>query len=220
MMAHSLLSIPQQSGLRSFDSPMRQTGNEPPLRVMLIDERQERAAMVEQSLTALGLKVVARLTPGANLPARIRECNPDVILVETDSPNRDVLEEMHGVSRETPKPIVMFTNGGDTETIRAAIRAGVSAYVADGLHPERIRPIVDSAMASFQAFQSLREELEETRQTLAERKVIDKAKGILMKQRGFDEETAFRALRKAAMDRNKRLAEVAQDLIDMASLLG
>jgi len=193
---------------------------EPPLRVMLIDERQDRAAMVEESLAALGFKVVARLTPGANLPARIRECNPDVIVVETDSPTRDVLEDMHGVSRETPKPIVMFTNDGDTETIRAAIKAGVSAYVADGLKPERIRPIVDTAMARFQAFQSLREELQETKQTLAERKVIDKAKGILMKQRGFDEETAFKSLRKAAMDRNKRLAEVAQDLIDMASLLG
>lgn len=190
------------------------------LRVMLVDGRARRAQMVEEALAALGYDVVARVTPGADLLRQVREVQPDVVIVDMESPTRDILEDMHGVSRETPRPVVMFTNDGDSDTIRAAVWAGVSAYVVDGMQPERIRPILDAAIARFHAFQALRDELAQTKQTLAERKVIERAKGILMRQRRLGEEEAYRLLRKAAMDRGKRLAEVAQDLVDMAELLG
>ena len=190
------------------------------LRVMLVDGRQRRAAMVEEAMNDLGFDVVARVTPQADLLARIAEVHPDVIIVDMEAPTRDILEDMRSIKREAPKPVVMFTNDGDTDTIRSAVEAGVSAYVVDGLQPARIRPILDAAIARFNSYQTLRVELEDTRRTLAERKTIDRAKGILMKQRGFSEDEAYKALRKAAMERNKKLVEVAQNLIDMAALLG
>jgi response regulator NasT len=124
------------------------------------------------------------------------------------------------VTRDDPRPIVMFTQDQDRTMIREALKAGVTAYVVDGLSAERIRPIMDVAVARFEQSQALHQELQEARATLAERKVIERAKGILMQQRGCSEDEAYRLLRKAAMDGNKRLAEVAEQLIAMIKLLG
>jgi response regulator NasT len=143
-----------------------------------------------------------------------------VVIADLDSPDRDTLESMGTVSREVPRPIVLFAREGSTETIEKAIKAGVSAYVVDGLAPSRIQPVVDVAIARFREYQALRRELADTKLKLAERKSVDRAKGILMDRRGMSEQEAYTALRKLAMDKNKRLAEVAEMIIASAELLG
>lgn len=150
----------------------------------------------------------------------IDELAPDVIVIDTDSPSRDVLEHLVVVSRHTPRPVVMFTSDAAPEQIRAATRAGVSAYVVDGLDESRIKAIVDAAVARFEEMQGLRVRLAEAQQELAERKLVERAKGLLMKARSLDEQAAYAALRRMAMDRKLKLAEVAQRLVDAADLLG
>jgi response regulator NasT len=142
-----------------------------------------------------------------------------VILIDLENPNRDVLEQMFQVSRLVRKPVAMFVDRSDRDMIEAAIDAGVGAYVVDGLRKERVKPIVETTVSRFKAFEKLRAELDETRQQLADRKLIERAKGILMKQRALQEEEAFALLRRAAMDGNLRLAQVAQSVITAAELL-
>jgi response regulator NasT len=190
------------------------------LRVMLVDEDAERAALVEQALLGAGYEVVAKLAGQHDLLRSVRDVQPDVVIVDLESPDRDTLESMRHITREQPKPIVMFAEKGDSDTIADAIRAGVSAYVVDGLSGNRVKPILDVAIARFREFQALRDELEQTKTTLAERKIIEKAKGLIMKKRGCDEEQAYKALRKLAMDRNQRLADVAREVVSVADLLG
>lgn len=185
---------------------------------MLVDRDRARSAVLERALTDAGYQVAARVAAGEDLAQRVREVVPDVIIVDMDSPDRDTLEHMHSITREQPRPIVMFAEEDDSETIAKAVRAGVSAYVVDGLSGPRVKPIVDVAIARFREFQALRRELDEVRSTLAERKLVDKAKGIIMKQRQCDEEQAYRALRKLAMDRNQRIADAARDVIGVAKL--
>jgi response regulator NasT len=146
--------------------------------------------------------------------------DPDVIFIDLENPNRDVLEQMFQVSRSVHRPIAMFVDRSDTESTEAAIEAGVSAYVVDGLRKERVKPILDMTISRFRAFNRLREELDRTKQALQERKVIDKAKGILMKNRGISEEEAYALLRSTAMNENRRLADVAHSLVTAAKLLG
>ncbi|MGK9232792.1 ANTAR domain-containing protein [Inquilinus limosus] len=190
------------------------------MRILLVDENAERCRVVEAALTAAGHGVVTTASGTENLLARVREIEPDVIIVDLDAPNRDALEHMRSVSRERPKPIVMFVDQSDDAAIGEAIRAGVSAYVVDGLSPHRVKPVLEAAIARFQAFQAMRDELEKTRATLAERKRIERAKGILMmQQRGMTEDEAYRALRKLAMDRGKPLAEIAEQVISISELL-
>lgn len=188
------------------------------LRVMLVDRDRARSVVLERALTDAGYQVAGRVSAGEDLAQRVRELAPDVIIVDMDSPDRDTLEHMHSITREQPRPIVMFAEEDDSETISKAVRAGVSAYVVDGLSGPRVKPIVDVAIARFREFQALRRELDEVRSTLAERKLVDKAKGIIMKQRHCDEEQAYRALRKLAMDRNQRIADTARDVIGVAKL--
>lgn len=188
------------------------------LRVMLVDRDRARSVVLERALTDAGYQVAGRVSAGEDLAQRVRELAPDVIIVDMDSPDRDTLEHMHSITREQPRPIVMFAEEDDSETISKAVRAGVSAYVVDGLSGPRVKPIVDVAIARFREFQALRRELDEVRSTLAERKLVDKAKGIIMKQRRCDEEQAYRALRKLAMDRNQRIADTARDVIGVAKL--
>ncbi|HXH03007.1 MAG TPA: ANTAR domain-containing protein [Candidatus Competibacteraceae bacterium] len=190
------------------------------LRVMLIDSDRGRAALLEQALHDAGYRVVAQLHDVVDLSARVRALEPDLILIDLDSPDRDTLENLRHLDQDQPRPIVMFAEDGDRDTIAAAVRAGVSAYVVDGLAPQRVQPIVEVAIARFREFQALRRELEETRNRLAERKVIEKAKGLLMAHKGYNEEEAYQALRKLAMDRGQRLAEVARSIIDVMELLG
>ncbi len=190
------------------------------LKVMVIDESAGRAALLERALTDAGYEIIARVEHGVNLLERVDEVKPDVIIIDMEMPDRDTLEQLHTIHKDQPRPIVMFADNSESDVIEAAVKAGVSAYVVDGLNPERVKPIMDVAIARFREFQALREELEETKSTLADRKLIDKAKGIIMKQRGVDEAEAYKSLRKMAMDSNKRISEIAKDVIAIAELLG
>ncbi len=189
------------------------------LKVLVIDESRVRATAVCGGLAMAGHQVAAVLASAHDLAGRVAEIGPDVILIGTDSPSRDTLEHLAAMDRAAPRPVVMFARESDNDQIRAAIRAGVSAYVVDGLDPARLRSIIDVAVARFEEHQALKAELSEATRKLSERKRIEKAKGILMKARGLDEASAYAALRKLAMDRGKPLAAVAQDVLDMAGLL-
>lgn len=170
------------------------------LKVLLVDDDPDRAAEIRVALEAIGYRVVSQLASSIDLYDAMQTTKPDVVIVGADSPSRDALEHIALVSRDAPKPIVMFASDSRSETIREAVRAGVSAYVVDGLSPERLQPILTVAVERFEATQQLREELAETRTALKARKLIERAKGLLMKQRAVDEETAYRLLRKFAMD--------------------
>lgn len=195
------------------------------LRVILIDDEPGRAAEVSAALRAEGFAVVGLFPTGAGLQRQVAELQADVIVVDIESPDRDVLESMRQVSfgqgdGGQGRPVVMFAQDGAPETIRAAIEAGVSAYVVDGLKPERVKPVVDVAIARFAQFQELRTELDKAKSTLAERKLVERAKGILMKRRRCDEEEAYRLMRKMAMDQKSRLVDIANKIIEAAELLG
>ena len=189
------------------------------LRVMLVDNHFERTAPLKQSLTDAGYDVIAHLTDTANLDDAVSRMQPDVVIIDTDSPSRDTLEHVIVMTQNAPRPIVMFTHDGDTEKIRSATRAGVSAYVVGGLPDERLKPIMDAAIARFEEFKALRSELDEANSKLSDRKVIERAKGLLMKQRGVDEDEAYRLLRNMAMSQNIRLATLAEQVVQAAKLL-
>lgn len=189
------------------------------MRVLLVDNDPERAAMLEAALGRSGCTVIGRVDTAADLLQRVRASQPDVIVIDRDSPDRDTLEHICMVTRDAPRPIVLFTQEKDQARMRAALQAGVSAYVVDGLSAERVRAVVDVAMTRFEAHQALKQELSEARTSLAERKQIECAKGIVMQQSRCNEDEAYNRLRKLAMERNRRLAEVARDVIEMAKLL-
>lgn len=189
------------------------------LRVLIIDESQTRAAELCAGLAIAGHQVAAVLPTACDLSRQIEKIKPDVILIETDSPSRDTLENLAVMDRDMPRPVIIFAQEGDKCTIREAVKAGVAAYVVDGLEASRINPVIDVAIARFEEHQSLKKELASATRKLSERKLVDKAKGILMKTRGLDEEAAYATLRKLAMERAKPIGLVAQDLIDMAKLL-
>ncbi|HWL62033.1 MAG: ANTAR domain-containing protein [Pseudomonadota bacterium] len=188
-------------------------------RVLIVDQNLARATILEEGLREAGYADLVVVRDMQNLMRRILDEQPDVILIDLENPNRDVLEQMFQVSRVVQKPVAMFVDTADRGTIEAAIDAGVSAYVVDGLRKERVRAIVETSVSRFRAFEKLRTELDDTRKQLADRKLIDRARGILMQQRGLNEEQAYEALRKAAMDNNLRLAEVARSVITAAGLL-
>jgi response regulator NasT len=189
------------------------------LRVLVIDSDAGRSAILEQALTDAGHRVVARINDDSALPAEVLEHQPDVIVIDMEAPGRDTLEQMREISRDQPRPIILFSDQRDADYIRQAVQAGVSAYVVDGLSRERVMPIVEVAVARFREFQALKRELDETKTQLADRKVIDKAKGLLMQKKAMSEDTAYQFLRKTAMSRNAKLAEVARMLIAMEDLL-
>ncbi|MEW6562138.1 MAG: ANTAR domain-containing protein [Pseudomonadota bacterium] len=179
----------------------------------------ERAAMLKHALHEAGYRLAAHVATSADLPGLVSQLQPDIIILDVDSPDRDTLEHLCAIGRDQPRPIVLFTHEDDSEKIRESIRAGVSAYVVDGLKGERLRAIMDVAVAHFNEFQSMRRELEKAESLLADRKDVDRAKGILMKQRGWSEEDAYQALRKMAMDRGLKVADVARQLVAVAELL-
>ena len=189
------------------------------LRVMIVDGDDERSRNLRGALTLAGYHVVAELKESLALPDAVKGLKPQIVIVAADSPDRDTLEHISVTTRDAPRPVVMFTQEGTSESIRAAVRTGVSAYVVDGLAPERIRAILEVACARFDAHQELTGRLAESERQLSERKNVEKAKGLLMKRRGMSEDEAFRELRNLAMQTGKTLGEVAETLIAAAHLL-
>ncbi len=190
-----------------------------PLSVVLIDDNPTRAEIVELGLRDAGYVLLARLDGTYDLATRVSVLQPDVIVVSIDSPGRDAIEDLRRTTEQQPRPIALFADRSDPATIAAGMEAGVSAYVVKGLTQDRVQPVVDVAVAHFNRYHTMREELERARLSLVERKTVDRAKGLLMEQKGIGEEAAYKLLRKLAMDQNKRIGEVAQDLLTYAKAL-
>lgn len=180
----------------------------------------ERARVLRIGLLEAGYDIVASLPPDMYLPERIAQLQPDMIIVDAESDARDVLEHIVIATRDERRPIVMFTEDQDPESMEAAVEAGVSAYIVAGLQGERIKPVLQVALAQFKREQKLLDELSDTKSKLAERKVIEKAKGLLMERQRFTEEQAYQKLRSMAMSKNLKLSEVAQRILDVEDLLG
>lgn len=190
-----------------------------PLSVVLIDDNPARAEIVESGLRDAGYVLLARLDGTYDLAARVDALQPDVIVVSIDSPSRDAIEDLRRTTEKQPRPIALFADRSDPATIAAGMEAGVSAYVVKGLTQDRVQPVVDVAVAHFNRYHTMREELDRARLSLVERKTVDRAKGLLMEQKGLSEEAAYKLLRKLAMDQNKRIGEVAQDVLTYAKAL-
>lgn len=189
------------------------------LRITLVDDAIARRSVLEDALTAAGHRVVGRYGTGAPLIDAVALDQPDLIIMDVDAPDRDVLESLTELNRECPRPIVMFATRSDAETTRRAVHAGVSAYVIAGLHPERLRPIIDMAIARFEHYRAMRHELDRMRGRLGDQQDIDKAKAVLMKRRRIGEAEAFGLLRKLAMDRKLRIGDMARQLLVAAEAL-
>lgn len=189
------------------------------LRILLVDQNVTRASILEEGLREAGYTSVTVVRDMQNLLRRIVDADPEVICIDLENPNRDVLEQMFQVSRAVRRPVAMFVDRSDADMIKAAVESGVGAYVVDGLKKERVKAVLDMAMSRFKAFNDLREELDRAKQALGERKVIERAKGILMQERGLTEDDAYALLRKAAMSDNKRVVDIAQAVITAAGLL-
>ena len=189
------------------------------LRILIVDQNVMRASILEDGLREAGYRNVAVVRDMQNLMRRILDIDPDVVFIDLENPNRDVLEHMFQVSRSVQRPIAMFVDRSDTDMIAAAVDAGVGAYVVDGLRKERIKSVLDTAVSRFNSFNKLREELDRAKAALDERKLVERAKGILMKERGLSEDAAYSLLRKTAMNENRRIGEVAQSLVMATRML-
>ena len=190
------------------------------LAVLIIDENRARATIIEDGLREAGHDRVRVVTGMQGLVREIEAFAPDVIVVDLENPNRDRLEAFFQVSRSVRRPIAMFVDRSDAASMEAAIDAGVSAYVVDGLKKERVKSILDMAILRFGAYSRLTRELDEARTELADRKVIEKAKGLMMRMRGLSEEEAYRLMRQTAMNEKKKLVEIARSVVTAAALLG
>ncbi|EEX09141.1 response regulator receiver [Ruegeria lacuscaerulensis ITI-1157] len=189
------------------------------LTVVVVEQNQERAFAIVDALKEAGDVDVTVISDVSGLARRIGTHRPDVVLIDVDNPSRDMLEELTVASGPLERPVAMFVSGAAGGLAKAAVEAGVSAYVVDGLQAERIKPVIDTAIARFQVLRQMRTELAETRRALEERKVIDRAKGLLMKAKGVSEEEAYARLRKTAMNQNRRVADVAEALVTASGLL-
>lgn len=192
----------------------------PTLSILVVDDNRIRASIIEDGLREAGYEQVHVITEINEVASRIGEIAPDVVIIDLENPNRDMLEHFFALSRVLQRPIAMFVDRADPGSIEAAVDAGVSAYVVDGLKKERVKPILDMAISRFNAFSRLRGELAAARSELEDRKTVEKAKGILMRTRGLSEDEAYSLLRKTAMNQNRKIAEIAQSLITAAGLLG
>lgn len=189
------------------------------LTILVIDENAIRASIIEEGLAEAGHCKVTVIHEVNGVARLIETLQPDVIIIDIESPNRDMMEHMFQLTRSVSRPIAMFVDRSDTASIEAAVDAGVSAYIVDGLKKERVKPILDMAVSRFNAFSRLQRELAEARNALEERKIIERAKGILMKMRGLSEEEAFALLRQSAMNEKKKIADIAQSVVTAAGLL-
>ncbi len=190
------------------------------LRVLLIDDTPRKVGRLRTALIEAGFEVIEESGLTIDLPERVEAIRPDVVLIDTDSPGRDVMEQVVLVSRDQPRPIVMFTDDDNPDAMRQAIRAGVSAYIVEGIQAQRLKPILDVAMARFESDQAIRAQLQARDQQLVERKRIELAKGMLMKMRNCNEEDAYTLMRRQAMSRQQKLIQVAEQIIAMNDLLG
>ncbi len=196
-----------------------------PLRILIIDDNALRAAILEDGLRVANVAddgaalQIHHIRDMVDLLPRIAAVDPDVILIDLENPSRDTLEQMFQVSRLARRPIAMFVDKSDSATVQSAIDAGVSAYVVDGLRKERVRSILDVTISRFHAFDRLQSELQQAKSALEDRKIIDQAKAILMKQRACSEEEAYVLLRRTAMNQNRKIAELARSLVAAAALL-
>ena len=190
------------------------------LRVMLfVDDSQKDVSLLNDGLKAAGYDVAEVAMSASALLDRVATLQPDVIIIDSDSPTRDTLEQLSFVNARQPRPIVLFTEDRGNATIQAALKAGVYAYIVAGMQPDRLQPILDVAVARFEQDRALRAELRDTQEKLAERKLIERAKGLVMKQKNVGEEEAYRVMRKLAMDRSRKLLEIAQQIIDVSELM-
>ena len=189
------------------------------LTILVIDENAVRAAIIEAGLREAGHQSVTVANEMTGIARTIEVLAPDVIIIDIENPNRDMMEHLFQLTRTVSRPIAMFVDRSDTASIEAAVDAGVSAYIVDGLRKERVKPILDMAVSRFNAFSRLQRELADARSALEERKVIERAKGILMKLRGLSEEEAFALLRQTAMNEKKKMSDIAQSVVTAAGLL-
>ncbi|WP_435188210.1 ANTAR domain-containing response regulator [Pseudothioglobus sp. nBUS_23] len=194
--------------------------NQTALKIILVDENMGRSAILRRALQDKGHEVISRLEESENLANSNEITHADVVIVNADIPDEAVFANLRDVNKTKPKPIVMFTEASEEHMAGAAIKSGVNAYIVDGLEEKRVQPIIDVAIARFREFQALKDELDATRSQLAERKSIEKAKGLLMKHKKITEDEAYQSLRKMAMDKNKRISEVADGIISAFELLG
>ena len=194
-------------------------GTESSPRIVIVDESPIRAAILEEGLREAGFTGVTHISEMHNLLARIYALDPDVIVIDLENPSRDVLEQMFQVSRAVRRPVAMFVDQSDTASIQASVDAGVSAYIVDGLKKERLKPILDLCISRFNAFAKLQDELERAKSALEDRKVIDRAKGILMRMKGLTEDEAYVLLRSTAMREKKKIGEIAQSILTASELL-
>ena len=187
--------------------------------MLIVDRTIDRSHALREALEREGYVVLTPPDGRFDLLRCVRELEPDVIIIDMDSPDRDMLEDSRRIFQEQPKPIVMFVDESDSDSIRQAVQAGVASYVVKGASAERVRHVLEVAIERFRAFQELKSELAQARTSLADRKFIERAKGILMERRGCSEDDAYRALRQMAMGRNQRLVEVARNVIELAALI-
>ena len=189
------------------------------LSILIIDENRLRASVIEAGLRDAGYINLTVVHDVVGIARRIADIAPDVIVISLENPNRDMLENMFQLSRAVQRPIAMFVDRSDQAAIEAAVEAGVSAYIVDGLKRERVKPILDMAISRFNAFSRMTRELQEARSELENRKLVERAKGILMSTRGLSEADAYALLRKTAMNQNRKISEIAESLITASGLL-
>ena len=193
--------------------------NQTALKIILVDENMGRSAILRRALQDKGHEVISRLEESENLVNSNEITHADVVIVNADIPDEAVFANLRDVNKTKPKPIVMFTESSEEHMAGTAIKSGVNAYIVDGLEENRVQPIIDVAMARFREFQALKDELDATRSQLSERKAVEKAKGLLMKHKDINEDDAYQSLRKMAMDKNKRIVDVAESVINAFELL-
>jgi response regulator NasT len=191
----------------------------PDLKILIVDVNPVRAAIIDEGLREAGFTDLVRIGATQGLVAAIEAHDPDVVVIDLEDPSRDALADMFLVSRHVKRPITMFVDQSDSASIEAAVEAGVSAYIVDGLKKERMQPILQTCISRFNAFRKLREELDEVRSQLEERKVLDKAKGIVMRLKGLSEDEAYALLRKSAMNEKRKLVDIARSIITAAEVL-
>jgi len=187
-------------------------------KIMLIDEDSSKTKMLTSSLNEAGFEVTGRVSCDDDILSGIQVCNPDVLVIDMESPDDYIFNQLAEINKECPKPIVFFAEKGESDVIKKAVQSGVSAFIVDGLTARRIKPVIELAIERFIEMQSLYKKLAESKENLEERKIIERAKGILMSRKEVSEDDAYTSLRKLAMEQNKKLADIAKNVIEMSEL--